>query len=138
MSTPVIAPNEVLQYQPSGEAVDQNSQVVQLKIAYRDELPPMSYAPTGSMDARSEALLREKARAQILSYYLGKVSRAGEIDHHTAVLSWRAWLSLRNATSPLLPVPDACSGPDGQLLFTWDRGEHHLELEVFPNGEGQY
>ncbi len=32
----------------------------------------------------------------------------------------------------LLPVPDACPGPDGTLLLTWDRGEQHFELEFHP------
>lgn len=142
MSIPIATANEVLRYEPSGKAVGQYSRAVQLRITRQDELPPVSYGPAGSYvhstDARSEILLREKARAQKLSYYLGAISRAGEIDHHTAVLCWRAWLSLRNATSSLLPVPDACPGPDGQLLFTWDRGDHHLELEVFPNGIGEF
>jgi hypothetical protein len=38
----------------------------------------------------------------------------------------------------LLSVPDACPGPDGQLLYTWDHGDHHLELELFPDAPAEF
>lgn len=30
------------------------------------------------------------------------------------------------------PIPCACTGPDGQILYSWDKDEHHLELEIIP------
>jgi hypothetical protein len=37
-----------------------------------------------------------------------------------------------------LPIPAACTGPDGQMLYTWDRGKHHLELEIIPGQSAEY
>ena len=79
-----------------------------------------------------------KARDARLSHYLAHLSASNDISPYTTRLAWRAWINVRAATSPLLPVPDACPGPDGQLLYTWDRAEHHLELEVFPNGATEF
>jgi hypothetical protein len=74
--------------------------------------------------------------------YLGSISkgRPGErsISPSTALLAYNLWVYLWSATGFKLPVPDACPGPDGQLLYTWDQGEHHLELEVFPEGASEF
>jgi hypothetical protein len=86
---------------------------------------------------RSRALIREKARAQRLSYYLGELSRSGLIDQYMAVLAWKAWNQLRTVT-PCLLVPDASPGPDGQVLYTWDHEQDYLELEIFPSGAAEF
>ncbi|MFI5337799.1 MAG: hypothetical protein ACHQ5A_13510 [Opitutales bacterium] len=59
------------------------------------------------------------------------------ITPRVARLAWNAWTSLSNSTGNVLLVPDACPGPDGELLYTWDRGEHHLELEIFADTPGE-
>src|SRR5262245_21798744 len=51
------------------------------------------------------------------------------ISPATAQLAREAWWLLWEATGQALPVPAACTGPDGQMLYTWDRDRHHLELE---------
>lgn len=28
-------------------------------------------------------------------------------------------------------IPAMCTGPDGQVMLSWDDEEHHLELELF-------
>jgi hypothetical protein len=28
------------------------------------------------------------------------------------------------------PIPCACTGPDGEMFYSWDRAEHHLEVEI--------
>ncbi len=61
-----------------------------------------------------------------------------EISPPMIDLAWSAWIALRDATSPTLPIPDACPGPDGELLYTWDREEHHFEAEVFPSGAVEF
>lgn len=66
--------------------------------------------------------------------YLREVSR-GEgslISRHTAQQAAEAWLHCWEATGYALPVPAACTGPDGHMQYNWDRGEHHLELNISP------
>jgi hypothetical protein len=85
---------------------------------------------------RSE--LSSHAPKQRLRSYLRAVSESGEISEETARLAWKGWTQLWLALPYALPVPDACPGPDGQLLYTWDQDEHHFELEIFPNGSGEF
>jgi hypothetical protein len=67
--------------------------------------------------------------------YLREVSSPENplIKRATAWVAARAWLDCWEATGYALPVPVACTGPDGQMLYTWDRKEHHLELEITPS-----
>lgn len=32
-----------------------------------------------------------------------------------------------------LQIPATCTGPDGRLMYSWDKDEHHLEVEFIPN-----
>lgn len=34
--------------------------------------------------------------------------------------------------------PNVGVGPDGEVMFTWDSPEHHLELEIFSEGTGEF
>ena len=70
-------------------------------------------------------------RVQGLVDYLNQCVDQELLTPHVARLAWNAWTALSNSTGNALLVPDACPGPDGELLYTWDRGEHHLELEIF-------
>ena len=81
---------------------------------------------------------REKARSQRLAYYLADVTRSGDLSLMSALLAWKAWNDLKAASGNLLPVPDASPGPDDQVLYTWNNGEHYLELEVFPEGSAEF
>jgi hypothetical protein len=60
------------------------------------------------------------------------------ITPETARLALRAWAQLATAMDYRMPVPNACAGPNGELLYTWDRREHHFELEVFPDGHAEF
>lgn len=62
--------------------------------------------------------------------YLEQVAAEGLISRRLSTSAWEAWKTLADA---MPDVPNACPGPDGSLLFTWDRGEHHLELEFYPD-----
>ena len=73
--------------------------------------------------------LQEAGRWQKLNHYLGAARRAGSISSQTANFAWAAWKHLSAETGHALSVPDAATGPNGELLYTWDEGIHHLELE---------
>ena len=120
------------------------------------ELPPSVYSallkaaqdtgttPVGWIAAHLPGSLQENgtddaplARIQRLAYYLGTVSNAGDISHEAATTALIVWNEI-SKTLRALPVPDAAPGPEGQLLYTWNRGEHHLELEIFPEAPAEF
>lgn len=70
--------------------------------------------------------------------YLNDSKNMGLINQWVASLALASWLDLRAISGRMLPVPDACPGPDGQLLFAWDEGDHHLELEIFPESASEF
>lgn len=75
-------------------------------------------------------------RVQGLAYYLGTIATTGEIAPATTTHALKAWNDLHRAM-PALPVPDAAPGGEGQLLYTWDKDEHHLVLEIFPDSSAE-
>jgi hypothetical protein len=77
-------------------------------------------------------------RVQGLVDYLYDVVDQELVTQRLARLAWDAWSALSDSTGNLLSVPDACPGPDGQLLYTWDRGDHHLELELLPDAPAEF
>src|SRR5438034_355379 len=44
----------------------------------------------------------------------------------------------RFRTQKTVLVPDARPGPNGELLYSWDRDEHHLELEIFLDAPAEF
>lgn len=82
--------------------------------------------------------LQEWGRVQHLNNYLGNIRDAGDIDPTTAAMAWDAWKALSEVTQRSLPVPDAAPGPNGELLYTWDKAEHHLELEFARDGSAEF
>jgi hypothetical protein len=67
--------------------------------------------------------------------YLKRVSVGGDnalISPETAETARRAWYKGAEATGFALPIPAACTGPDGEMFYSWDRGRHHFEMEVIP------
>src|SRR5437588_11368997 len=70
--------------------------------------------------------------------YLNQMVDQELITLRVARLAWNAWTALSNSTGNALLVPDACPGPDGELLYTWDRGDHHLELEIFADTPAEF
>jgi hypothetical protein len=70
---------------------------------------------------------------QELNHYLSSVQEAGNISTHTASVAWDEWNLLCHSVGSLLPIPDAAPGPEGQLLYAWNKEEHHFEAEIFPD-----
>ena len=48
----------------------------------------------------------------------------------TAEHAYRMWQWVARMTGEGFPVPDACPTPEGDVLFCWDQGIHHFEMEV--------
>jgi len=67
-----------------------------------------------------------------LKSYLDEAVKFGEIKKFTSELALQALQALPDA----LPIPDASIVSDGVVLFTWDKGVHHGEMEVYPNSRG--
>jgi hypothetical protein len=83
---------------------------------------------TSTVSAQTEfQLLR---RVQGLVDYLYRIADQELVAPRLARLAWEAWASLSNSMRNTLLVPDACPGPNGELLYTWDRNSDHLELEI--------
>jgi hypothetical protein len=67
--------------------------------------------------------------------YLGRLQRDAVITEATFMKAGMAWSSIVLTTRKPLPPADVAPGDDGSVLISWDRDEHHLEIEVFP-GDG--
>ena len=75
---------------------------------------------------KAASILSER-EAKLCSY-LERVAGQEIVSRRIADSAWKAWEKLAAAVANL-PVPDAGPGPDGSLLFAWDKDENHLELE---------
>ena len=72
--------------------------------------------------------------------YLKRVSESDQplISPQTAKMARIAWQMIWNASGFAMPVPAACTGPDGEMYYSWDRGRHHLELEIIPGQPAEF
>lgn len=87
-------------------------------------------------------LLSAKAFTKHMQHleYLKRVS-TGEralITPETASLAIKAWRMLWLTSGGQIPVPAACTGPDGEMFYSWDRGQYHLELEILPGQPAEF
>ncbi len=60
------------------------------------------------------------------------------ISGETATSAKRAWATILVASGGQIPIPAACTGPDGEMLYSWDQGRHHLELEIIPGKVAEF
>jgi hypothetical protein len=102
---------------------------VYLAVPHIDLTPSGFPAPSG------------RDRVRDLVRYLISISQGDPeqrlITPRMARLALRAWALFWAGTHYRLPTPDACPGPSGDILYTWDRESHHFELEVFPEGPAE-
>ncbi len=57
--------------------------------------------------------------------YLRRVSTEGNpppITRETATLARVAWQAIWKVSGFSMPIPAACTGPDGEMFYSWDRG----------------
>ena len=94
----------------------------------------MSELSTAPADSEFQ-LLR---RVQGLVDYLYRITDEELVTSRLTRMAWEAWAALSNIMNNALLVPDACPGPNGELLYTWDRDGHHLELEIFLEAAAEF
>jgi hypothetical protein len=70
--------------------------------------------------------------------YLERIVREGEISRQLSVAGWEVLLVMLDIVGPDLEIPDAITGVDGKLFYTWKRDAFYLELEMLPNGTGEF
>jgi len=90
--------------------------------------------------ARKEAALKAFAKHMQHREYLNRVS-GGEhalVTPGTASQAMKAWNAIWVASGGRMPIPAACTGPDGEMFYSWDRGRHHLELEIIPDQPAEF
>lgn len=69
-----------------------------------------------------------------VSGYLSAMLQRGQLSEETYSRVTGAWMLVMTACRDLgsLPPAGAAVGEDGSVLLTWDREEHHFEIEVPP------
>jgi hypothetical protein len=116
------------------------SPLAQKATQAREEMPEASQ--TASFSFRAIGQRVRQGRVLGLINYLKDISAGtGEerlVAPNTARLAFTLWASLWLGTRYKLPVPDACPAADGSIFYTWQREEHHLELQVMPEGPAEF
>ncbi len=49
-----------------------------------------------------------------------------------------AWNLICAVTVNRMPTPDVCTGPDGQIRYSWDMGRDHLEVDFIPGKPAEW
>jgi hypothetical protein len=80
------------------------------------------------------------ARHALHLAWLDEVSSGPDasITSGVAAVACAALELVHEASAGRMPVPAACTGPDGELFSSWDRGRHHLEVEILPDGPAEW
>ena len=72
-----------------------------------------------------------------------EVNASGETEFTLSVLEkadqvWKDLRSVFSSKNKCLEVPDACPGYNDNFMYTWSKGEHYLECEIFGSGEVEF
>lgn len=81
--------------------------------------------------AWSDLIAREEEHFKFLD--LMKSAPKHFISERTAHVARRTWLSSKHAASRFLAIPAAGVGENRQILYSWDKADHHLEAEILEN-----
>jgi hypothetical protein len=101
---------------------------------------PKPRTPSPEEIAKRTAALKALAKHRQHRDYLSRVSAGANasITPETAAKAMKAWNAIWAASGGLMPIPAACTGPDGEMFYSWDRGRHHLELEIIPGQPAEF
>ncbi len=115
-------------------------QVTDSAVPRKEPAPSKPRTLSPERIARKMAALKAFTKHMQHREYLNRVS-AGErpsITLETAAKAMKAWNAIWIASGGLMPIPAACTGPDGEMFYSWDRGRHHLELEIIPGQHAEF
>ncbi len=86
----------------------------------------------------TQIFFQRRAPAERLKSYLAQAVREYGATQEVSRLAWRAWVQMNRTMNDRLSVPNAHTALGGQILYTWDRGAHHFELEIFPDAPSEF
>lgn len=109
---------EVLRHTRTGEEV----------LLTENSLPIAKLVP---LPLQSDTLSRDEKRDDI-AYALGIAVARGDISSDTALLAREAWKEIERSLS-FLPPPIVSTVENAQVMLSWDKNEHHLIIEIFPD-----
>jgi hypothetical protein len=126
-----------------GSGADEQSRAVSSAGAPVAKLPTPSEQISATIEDLIASLVRfpeTDAKHKKHLEYLTRVSTSecAVITPTTAVLAARAWRDIWTASRGQMSIPAACTGPDGEMFYSWDRGRHHLELEIIPGQPAEF
>jgi hypothetical protein len=77
-------------------------------------------------------------RAESHRRYLSGLVRDGSISENMHLSAMRIWKDIALAARVAAIFPDICPGEDGRLLYVWDDGIRHLEIEMIPDTDPEF
>jgi hypothetical protein len=80
---------------------------------------------------------REPAKDAVWLAYLRSLPDKRTVSFVVANNAERIWRYLRPLANNIA-IPDAAVTEGGGLFMSWDRGKHHLEIELLPNGRYEW
>jgi len=73
-------------------------------------------------------------RARAHCDYLDRMVAEEVVPRSVAETARSVWKQASVATDDLIFIPSATAADGGPILYTWDRGDHHLEAEIPDSG----
>ena len=86
----------------------------------------------------SQTFFQERQPSSRLKSYLAQAVREYGASQEVSRLAWHAWIQMDRVMHNQLSVPNAFTAMGGQILYTWDKGPHHFELEIFPDAPSEF
>jgi hypothetical protein len=68
------------------------------------------------------------------NYYLEDLKKSGELGERHIDFIKSFFLHVRDTIDKGFPLPHAGPTPDGAFQLVWDRGIHHVDVDIYPNG----
>ncbi|HEY3354992.1 MAG TPA: hypothetical protein VGQ83_17190 [Polyangia bacterium] len=95
------------------------------------------HAISGVMEvhAATGATVRDESAWQ---KYLTRLQETGRLSEEHVAHTRSFWRHVRVNVSPWFPFPQAMPGPGDRIQLSWDRGAHHVDVDIFPTGRYEW